>query len=455
MPAVHSAWTGPELADPDLLRRINALRRPDNVTNWFYLAREYVFLSAVAALTIAFYFCRGGWGLTWAWDLPVTFVAVVLMGVGQHRLITLGHEASHYLLFRNRLLNELASDWFCLFPLGGITHNYRVQHLAHHQHVNDPERDPDLAFMKRSGHEHHFPMSKGRFLWNCLLKTFLWVPGLVQYVLLRARHATLGALADAHPSQGKRPRLVVRVAIGYLAILVAALTTLCGTDNPWLLALVPGFLWAALLVFFLLAPARMFSQVAVKPVVTPRWWSILRITYLTVLFTVLAWLSDLTGKPWGLYYLVLWVVPLLTTFAFLMILREIVQHGDAGRERFTHSRNFRGNPLVRFAVFPLGMDYHLPHHLFPMVPHYRLKALHALLRQVDVYNRQAPMVAGDFYPLVSRRVRSAEPLTTAPSLPTLSHVVTPHVQASPGKALVQLTPRRSAVSEDSPSRTSS
>ena len=30
---------------------------------------------------------------------------------------------------------------------------------------------------------------------------------------------------------------------------------------------------------------------------------------------------------------------------------------------------------IRFAVFPMGQDYHLPHHMFCTVPHYRLRDL--------------------------------------------------------------------------------
>ena len=46
------------------------------------------------------------------------------------------------------------------FPVFSTTHNYRVQHLAHHQHVNDPERDPDLAQMEASGQRFRFPMAR-------------------------------------------------------------------------------------------------------------------------------------------------------------------------------------------------------------------------------------------------------------------------------------------------------
>jgi fatty acid desaturase len=77
-----------------------------------------------------------------------------------------------------------------------------------------------------------------------------------------------------------------------------------------------------------------------------------------------------------------------------MILREEVQHGDADQGRFTSTRGYRGSRLVAFAVFPLGMNYHLPHHLFPLVPHYRLRQLHALLLEVDSYRSREVVVEG-------------------------------------------------------------
>jgi len=36
----------------------------------------------------------------------------------------------------------------------------------------------------------------------------------------------------------------------------------------------------------------------------------------------------MTGAPAAVYYFLLWVVPLLTSFSFFMILRQLVQHGN-------------------------------------------------------------------------------------------------------------------------------
>jgi fatty acid desaturase len=91
------------------------------------------------------------------------------------------------------------------------------------------------------------------------------------------------------------------------------------------------------------------------------------------------------------------MVPLGTTFAFFMILRQVVQHGNASQDRFTNTRIFLVGPLIRWAVFPLGMHYHLPHHLFPLVPHYRLQELHELLLETEEYRNQATVVEGYFF----------------------------------------------------------
>jgi hypothetical protein len=77
-----------------------------------------------------------------------------------------------------------------------------------------------------------------------------------------------------------------------------------------------------------------------------------------------------------------------------MILREWVQHGNADRGRYTNSRVFLVDPLSRYAVLPLGMDYHLPHHLFVGVPHYKLKKLHQLLLGNPEYAKNCRIVDG-------------------------------------------------------------
>jgi fatty acid desaturase len=387
------------LKTPEVQHCVNALRALDNTTNWLYLAREYMFLGAVLGLALLFFQFRSEWGLSLAWTVPATLLAWILIGAGQHRLATLGHEAVHYMLFRNRLLNELVSDWFCMFPLLSSTQYYRPQHLGHHQFVNDPERDPDLTQLALSGHRFHFPMSPRRFLWECVLKQVLVPFRLIGYIFVRARYAAIGDGTGPYEVPGPRSRVLGVLEIGFLLALAGIMTALAHRGDPWLLAIVPAAIELALAAFYTALPERFFRRTLLKPIVPTRWMSLSRLTYLNLLFTGLAWLNYFTGAPWGIYFFVLWMVPLGTTFSLFMILRQIVQHENAGRDRFGNTRVFHVSAFLRFAVFPLGMDYHLPHHLFPMIPHYRLRKLHALLLTDETYRQSATVTDGYFFPM--------------------------------------------------------
>ena len=81
-----------------------------------------------------------------------------------------------------------------------------------------------------------------------------------------------------------------------------------------------------------------------------------------------------------------------------MILRQLVQHGNGGRGWLTNTRVFVLRPFIRFSVFPIGQDYHLPHHLFATVPHYRLRKLHEVLMEYPEYRQEAVVVEGYFLP---------------------------------------------------------
>lgn len=123
-----------------------------------------------------------------------------------------------------------------------------------------------------------------------------------------------------------------------------------------------------------------------------------RVSYITAVFCTLAWLSLYVTPYAALFYFLLWLVPIFTSFSFFMILRQLVQHGNGDRGWLTNTRVFRVNPFISFAVFPLGQDYHLPHHIFASVPHYRLKKLHEALMTCQEYRDQVIEVEGYFYP---------------------------------------------------------
>lgn len=162
-----------ELERRQMFAEIKKLCLPDNWTNWLCIGREYVVLAATIAGCMFAYgqFVQRGWPL-WAMT-PIYFAAIFVIGAGvQNRLSVLVHEASHYSLFKNKLMNDMAANIFLLFPVFGAIANYRVGHWGHHRHVNDPDHDPDLQRLTRH-HARDFPISKGRFLVEYVLKQVL------------------------------------------------------------------------------------------------------------------------------------------------------------------------------------------------------------------------------------------------------------------------------------------
>jgi fatty acid desaturase len=383
------------LQDSELKEHLQRLRRTDNLTNWYHFLRTYLFLAVVIGGAVWFDLYRQEQGWPWYASAAVFAAAAVLVGAGQHQLSGLAHEGAHHILFRNRLLNELASDVLCLFPLFSSTHHYRLQHLAHHQFVNDPRRDPDVSQLQTSGHWLHFPVSKREFLRTLLQQ--LWLPNLMRFILVRAKYNATGADKNPYLRKGvQQGKGAVRVGLIYLLSLVLTLVLLVRHGDPLLLALAPALLWATAMVAFTLLPASQYHQSRLHPVVSQKAMTLLRVSYLTVLFCSLAWVQQLTGVWAWAYYGILWVAPLFTSFAFFMILRQIVQHGNGDRGWLTNTRIFFVQRLINYAVFPMGQDYHLPHHLYATVPHYRLKELHEILLEYPEYRAEAVEVHGYF-----------------------------------------------------------
>lgn len=113
------------------------------------------------------------------------------------------------------------------------------------------------------------------------------------------------------------------------------------------------------------------------------------------------WLSVLTTvhllRAWPLFWL-FWVVPLLTAYPFLMQLREIAHHCNAPDDGdLTNSRVFYVHPLLMFCVFPYAQGFHLTHHLFAKVPHYRAAEAHAILLRYRPYREQVVVCRGYFF----------------------------------------------------------
>ncbi len=393
---------------------IQKLKERDNTTNIAYLGHVYLIMAVTIAVTVWCYQAVGAGTLNWVWAVPVTIAAVLIMGASQHQLGGAIHEGTHYMLFADKRTSELASDWLAAFPIYTSTYAFRLHHLAHHQFVNDPVRDPNFDQAKESGHWLDFPVAHIDFL-RAVLR-LLWLPNTIRYIVARAKYSAIGV--DTNPyADTKRNgsawaiRSGVLFAVGAPAVVI---TLILMEQRPAALAAI-AVMWAAITAYYLLIPDEHFPQSKIDPVVSHRATAVGRMSWLAIVYALITAAEYATGIPaWG-YYGLLWILPLFTTFPLFMILREWLQHGNADRGRLTNSRIIlEGNPLVRYAVYPWGMDYHLPHHLFASVPHYKLKELHEVLLRDPEYREKGIIVAG-----------WAKPANTEKGLPTIMDVIGP------------------------------
>jgi fatty acid desaturase len=385
------------LASPHFKQKLQQLRVTNNLTNWYFLLRTYLCIAAVIGGAVWFRLYQVASGLSAWWNLPVVLGGILMIGALQHHLATLAHEAVHHILFKNRQLNFVASEWLCSLPIFSSTFHYGLHHLAHHQFVNDPVRDPDISQMETSGHRLSFPILRQEFV-NVLLQQ-LWVPNLVRYSLARAEYDSLGTEKNPYVRADWEPsRVPARITLSYMICLAAVLGALVLLGNALLLAVVPAAMWLVVIAAFVLLPEKHYYQSRIQAIFSMRTLAMSRVTFVTLLFNTVAWGTYAAGPVFFAAFLLLWMLPLVTSFPLYMVLRQIVQHGNADRGWFSNSRVFHCNPLINFAVFPLGQDYHLPHHMFATVPHYRLKELHETLLEYPEYREQATVVEGYLVP---------------------------------------------------------
>lgn len=383
----------------------NWLRQRTRVCPWrnlAFLLLDHLCVALVIAAAIGFDFWRRGEGLAWGWSAFVWIPAAGLVGILQHRIGLMGHEASHYLLHPNRRWNDLLADLLCFFPVFGTLANYRAKHLDHHLYPNQPEKDPNLDGGKFERFYAHFPMARERFLQRYCLG-FFWPPFVLAYFADLLRVVTLGGGAAARArrkqaiqtekegGRSAKPALSSRLGVFHILLLAALLriANLQGfsVEATLAVAYLAGFVGWSLL------PSRAFAPASRAPAgrtpVPPRWSALLRMTCYSAFFGTTALVLQHTGYQCAPAFFALWVFPLVYVFPFLMLVREVFQHANAGTGELDNSRVMKVGPFVKWALLGYGNDYHLVHHLYPNVPCYRLQEVHChLAAEVPDYRNQ-------------------------------------------------------------------
>ena len=257
---------------------------------------------------------------------PWLVLPVLAIGIQQHALFILAHEAAHYRLHSNRALNDALGRFIGM--AGGVSMcTYRVTHRLHHNNLYGPD-DPDTAI--HGG----YPRGVG-YLWKKLAQDLAGLNAWKTYAYFfgapainEATQTAARPLDDTSPAlraAARRDRWGV-VAFHLGMPLAAAL--LSGG---------PGLLLYALL--------------WVLPLVTVL-QPILRLRAVCEHGAVADLRSPLTAA------------------------RTTLTHGSRSGRPGDALLNAAG----RMLLFPHHVNHHVEHHLYPAVPHYHLPALHRLLQ---------------------------------------------------------------------------
>ena len=368
------------------------------------LAGDYAVLLTACITSIAFDQIRAQNGLHWVISVPVFAIAIIFIGGVQHRLASLGHEASHYTFLKNRLANDLVADLFCMLPIFSNVAIYRLFHMAHHQFVNDPDKDPDIINLGRSKKLHLFPMSRSQFIREALFRPILspitfskyqW-----DYIYINLLGKGGNVYMKANPKGdgfSKWPRL--GTTLGILLVLTEAIVfeLLMFYDASSYIPIVAiGALGLSAIVAATL-PDWAVYQSPFKEAYNSRVGGLIRIAFYTAGLLGITYINSITGYLASFYFVVLWTTPISTTFPYFMLLRDMYQHSNADSGRITNTRVFYTDWLTDWAVFVHGQDQHTPHHLYPSVPYYHLDSLHEWLKVHDSdYAREVIEVHGTF-----------------------------------------------------------
>jgi fatty acid desaturase len=281
------------------LSRVNGWRS----TGWIAFHWTVILLSGGAAIVI------GQW---WAYLL-----SMVVIATRQQALGVMMHDGAHYLLYKNRVVNDVVSDLFVAFPIGLSTDLYRGTHFRHHLHTNSAD-DPDLAYQRKDADWFVWPKSRLACAW-VLFKSFLGLNVFKGYEPYRLWSPWLNI---HRPLKGK-PRFPLRSRV------LLVLTTIA-----------------------------IYGVVIGGGIIVPA--------------------------------ILLWMVPGFTLLNLVNRMRATAEHiGAIGTHELNATRTVVPNLLERLTIAPMGVSYHLEHHLFPSVPGPRLAELHRLLMQDDDYRARA------------------------------------------------------------------
>ena len=207
------------------------------------IVREYARKSdAISAAWLAGHLAliaAAGWLVVWARPTVLVWPAMAVLGVAEMALFAPLHETTHRTVFRSLLANR-ALGWCAGLVLVLPPEWFRLFHMAHHRHTQDPALDPELV----GGQPHTWR----QYAWR--------LTGLPYWIAeIRLLTTAAGGNADAPFIPPQRRAAVVAEARCYLAVYAVLIAGSVALRSDWLLWLYvfPALLGQPVLRAFLMA----------------------------------------------------------------------------------------------------------------------------------------------------------------------------------------------------------
>ena len=305
---------------------LKSLSKPNTCASLGQIFLEYIGIATAIILCIKF------------WSIPLYVLTVMFIACRQHALGVIMHDGVHYKIAKNKLLNDIITEYLIAIPIFTPMLDWRRAHFTHHRNPNT-EEDPDWV-IKLNNPEWKFPKSKLGFISTVLRYSCgIFIIGIFfsrrlkwQQKLKYFCKAFLGTrpspkLPTEKPMKPKRHNYIINTIL-YLTIL--SLIIYFGFFKLFILYyIVPAFMWA----------------------------------------------------------------PLLTR------IRSIAEHfGVENDNVYDKSRTMYPNIIDKlFLGASWNINYHLDHHLYPSVPSYRLKKLHNKIKDLPEYRARAHITTNGFY----------------------------------------------------------
>lgn len=305
---------------------LKKLSEPNTWASLGQIAIEYFGAAAAIALCMNF----------WSW--PLYILCLMFIACRQHALGVIMHDGVHYRIAKNKLLNDIITEYLIALPIFTPLLDWRRAHFSHHRNPNT-EEDPDWM-IKQNNKEWIFPKKKLDFL--LLIFKYSFCINLLGLIFTR--------------------KLTIQQKIKYF------LKAFLGTrPSP-----------------------KLKSE---KPLRPKRYNYVVNTIFYALLFTSITYLGI-----WK-QFLMFWVIPALAWAQFLTRIRSIAEHfGIENDNIYDKSRTMYPNLIDKlFLGASWNINYHLDHHLYPSVPSYRIKQLHSFIKDLPEYKSKAHITPNGFY----------------------------------------------------------